>query len=632
MNGSSNYGFIKVAAATPRVTVADCAANAAAITQLIEQAAGEGVKVLCLPELCLTGATCGDLFRQSALLNAAGKALLTVAEATAGKDMLVCVGLPVSLRGRIYNCAALLFEGEVKALVPKKQPAGYAERCFAPAPAEGDSVSLGGSLLWFTPNGAMEHLPMGPEGTAFPGLRVAVLQEGEADAEATLLLRPFAAPELVGAAARRREEVCARSRALRAAVVAAGAGVGESTTDFVFSGHCLIAENGALLAENAPFAGGLVTADADIERLLHERQASPLSAPAPQPEPACYFQFQSVENRFARPVPPSPFVPEDPAEREERCAAILAIQAVGLQRRLEHTRCQCPVLGISGGLDSTLALLVTARAADRMGLAREKILAVTMPGFGTTVRTRSNAEILCERLGVSFMTVPITEAVGVHFRDIGQDPAKYDVTFENAQARERTQILMDLANQRGGLVVGTGDLSELALGWATYNGDHMSMYDVNGGVPKTLVRCLVAYEAAHTEDAALAEALRGILDTPVSPELLPPENGDISQKTENIVGPYELHDFFLYYLLRWGFGPKKLLFLAERAFAGQYGPEVIRGWLRVFLRRFFAQQFKRSCLSDGPAVGSVGLSPRGGWSMPSDAAVAAWLAEVEENR
>lgn len=631
-----NYGFIKVAAATPRIKVADCAGNAAAIVALIGEAAEKGVKLLVFPELCVTGATCGDLFLQAPLLDAAEKALATIREATTGKDMLVCVGLPLRKDGRVYDCAALLLEGELLGVVPKARPEGYAQRVFAPAPEQPGTIFPPAEAAFFASRlllscqnvpGLTLAVASGAELAAPGGTGEALASEG-----AAVLLHPFAVPELAGAAEERRALLSVLSRRHACAVVAAGAGEGESSTDYVFSGHRLIAENGAIPAESPLFECGLLTMDLDLELLAAERQkkAEPQRT-ADENTAQLFFALDRPESPVERSFPASPFVPAEEKKQAERWALLLQMQTEGLRKRLEHTRCQCPVLGISGGLDSTLALLVTVRACDRMGLDRKNILAVTMPGFGTTAHTKSNAELLCECLGVECRAVPITEAVRVHFKDIGQPEDRYDVTFENAQARERTQILMDLANQRGGLVVGTGDLSELALGWATYNGDHMSMYDVNGGVPKTLVRCLVAFEAAHTEDAALAEALRGILDTPVSPELLPPENGDISQKTENIVGPYELHDFFLYYLLRWGFGPKKLLFLAERAFAGQYERETIKGWLRVFLRRFFAQQFKRSCLPDGPAVGSVGLSPRGGWNMPSDAAAASWLAELEDN-
>ncbi len=643
-------GFVKVAAGTPKIRVADCAYNAGQVIALMEQAAEQGVKVLALPELCLTGYTCGDLFLQDTLLRGAEEALGTVLEATKELDILAAVGLPVRNKwtGKLYNCAAILCRGELWGLAPKLHLPNYGEfyeqRWFASGEGVDHMIELCGQEVSLSANvvfqcEAVPDLVVGVEiceDLWVPEPPSAAL----ARAGATLILNLSASNEVAGKADYRRALVVGQSARLMCGYVYADAGEGESTTDLVFAGHDMIAENGALLAEGR-FASGLTVSEIDVGRLAFERRRMNTFTPSeldPMEDAHCLgvgrriFSLELEETVLTRPVSPSPFVPADAGNRAERCREILTIAALGLKKRLEHTGAGCAVVGLSGGLDSTLALLITARAMDLLGRPRTDILAVTMPCFGTTSRTKSNAQLLAEHMGASFRTVDIGEAVKVHFRDIGQSMDDLSVTFENAQARERTQVLMDLANQRGGLVIGTGDLSELALGWATYNGDHMSMYGVNGSIPKTLVRHLVAYSADQAEgsDPELAAVLRDILDTPVSPELLPPKEGEIAQRTEDLVGPYELHDFFLYYAVRWGFSPRKVFRLARYALGDRYDRETILKWLNNFYRRFFAQQFKRSCLPDGPKVGSLTLSPRGDWRMPSDAVNALWRKELEE--
>ena len=643
-------GFVKVAAGTPKIRVADCAYNAGQVIALMEQAAEQGVKVLALPELCLTGYTCGDLFLQDTLLRGAEEALGTVLEATKELDLLAAVGLPVRNKwtGKLYNCAAVIHKGEIWGLIPKTYLPNYGEfyeqRWFASGGGKDALEELCGAQVPMDPNllfqcDTLPDLVIGVE--ICEDLWVAEPPSNHlAQNGATLILNLSASNELVGKSGYRRQLVTGQSGRLVCGYVYADAGEGESTTDLVFAGHDMIAENGALLAEGR-FASGLTVSEIDVGRLAFERRRMNTFTPSeldPMEDAHCLgvgrriFSLELEETVLTRPVSPSPFVPADAGNRAERCREILTIAALGLKKRLEHTGAGCAVVGLSGGLDSTLALLITARAMDLLGRPRTDILAVTMPCFGTTSRTKSNAQLLAEHMGASFRTVDIGEAVKVHFRDIGQSMEDLSVTFENAQARERTQVLMDLANQRGGLVIGTGDLSELALGWATYNGDHMSMYGVNGSIPKTLVRHLVAYSADQAEgsDPELAAVLRDILDTPVSPELLPPKEGEIAQRTEDLVGPYELHDFFLYYAVRWGFSPRKVFRLARYALGDRYDRETILKWLNNFYRRFFAQQFKRSCLPDGPKVGSLTLSPRGDWRMPSDAVNALWRKELEE--
>lgn len=633
------HGFIRVAAATPQITVADPGKNTEEMIRVITDAAEQGAKLIVTPELALTGYTCGDLFLQETLLREAEQGLLRIAEETSRLDALIFVGLPVSYRGRLYNTAAAISTGKLLGLVPKTHIPNYGEfyeaRNFVPGLDEIVTVRLGG-----------QEVPMG----AALSFACAELPELVVAAEicedlwapdppstdhalngATVIVNLSASDEVTGKSAYRRSLVANQSARLVCGYIYAAAGEGESTGDLVFSGHNLIAENGHILAEAKRFSGETVCSELDVKRLAAERRRMTCygKPAAGATEKEIVFHLNPEETNLTRAVEKAPFVPAGEEEREKRCEEILMLQALGLKKRLVHTGCKHAVIGISGGLDSTLALLVTGKAFELAGLSREGIIAVTMPGFGTTDRTYENAVSLIRSLGATFREVPIRDAVSVHFADIGQDPDKHDATYENAQARERTQILMDIANMENGLVVGTGDLSELALGWATYNGDHMSMYGVNGSVPKTLVRHLVRYYADTTEDEKLGAVLSDVLDTPVSPELLPPEDGRISQKTEDIVGPYELHDFFLYYLLRFGFPPAKIYRLARYAFDGDYPDETILKWLTVFYRRFFSQQFKRSCLPDGPKVGSVAISPRGDLRMPSDASVSAWMKELE---
>ena len=633
-------GLIKVAAGTPRIRVGDCRYNAEQIFTLMREADKQGVRILCLPELCLTGYTCGGLFLQDTLLRGAEEGLATVLEATKNLDMVTVLGLPVRHQNKLYNCAAVLHEGEILALVPKTYLPNYGEfyekRWFESAPTGerlfpfcGQEVYLGSDVVF--PCNTMPGLTLGVElcedlwASTPPSVALA-------EAGATVILNLSASDELVGKAEYRRALVTGQSARLVCGYVYADAGEGESTTDVVFTGHDMIAENGALLAQQR-FATGLTIAEIDVERLVYERRRMNTFTYAP-PVPEWWradFHLTPSATQIHRYLSPTPFIPENAADRADRCQEILTIAALGLKKRLEHTGARTAVVGLSGGLDSTLALLITALAMGMLGRPASDIIAITMPCFGTTDRTRNNAVLLAERMGATLRTIPIGESVKSHFRDIGQSMEDQDVTYENAQARERTQVLMDVANQTGGLVIGTGDLSELALGWCTYNGDHMSMYAVNAGIPKTLVRHLVSFISGDKaqEDPALSHVLSDILDTPVSPELLPAVDGRIAQKTEDLVGPYELHDFYLYYAVRWGFPPRKVLRLAEQAFGRRYERPVLLKWLNNFYRRFFAQQFKRSCLPDGPKVGSVALSPRGDWRMPSDAVAALWLEELE---
>ena len=631
-------GFVKVAAGTPEIRVADCAYNGAQIAAMMKQAAEQGVKILALPELCITGYTCGDLFLQDSLLDGAERALEIILRETAELDMLTAVGLPLRHNNKLYNCAAVIQHGKILGVVPKRFIPNYGEfsegRCFAPAPEEdgGWYVVLAGQRVNFSTHQffVCENVP-----NLIVGVEICEdLWRADAPSRAlanhgvTIILNLSASNETAGKGAGRRRLVTGQSSRLTSGYVYACAGEGESTTDLVFGGHNMIAENGSLLAERR-FAAGLTVTEIDVGRLVFERRKiSTFADRGEQRFLQVPFTLKVEETTLTRPVAANPFLPDE-AEKEERFEEILTIAALGLKKRLSHVRAGCAVIGLSGGLDSTLAILTTVRAFDMLGWDRGKILAVTMPCFGTTARTRSNAEVLAEELGAELQVVDISAAVRQHFADIGQSMEDHSVTFENGQARERTQVLMDMANQRNGLVIGTGDLSEMALGWCTYNGDHMSMYGVNGGIPKTLMRHLVAYEADRA-GGKLAEVLRDILDTPVSPELLPPKDGEIAQKTEDLVGPYELHDFYLYYAIRWGFRPRKVLRLAECALGDRYDRATLLKWLNNFYRRFFSQQFKRSAMPDGPKVGSVSLSPRGDWRMPSDAVATLWLAELEE--
>ena len=638
-------GFITVAAGTPKIRVADCRYNAEQIFTLMREADKQGVKVLAVPELCLTGYTCGDLFLQDTLLNGAEEGLKTILEATKHLDLVAAIGLPVrdKWNNKLYNCAAVIQKGEILGLVPKTYLPNYGEfyeeRWFTPSggfDGVDHNVTLCGQEVNLSRNGifgctGLDSLVIGVEiceDLWAPEPPSAVL----ARQGATIILNLSASNETVGKAAYRRSLVTGQSGRLVCGYVYADAGEGESTTDLVFTGHNIIAENGTLLAERR-FATGLTISEIDVKKLAAERRRMNTYA-SPEKTPEIWrisFDMDLTRTRLTRHISPTPFVPEDAESRQDRCSEILCIAALGLKKRLEHTGAKTAVVGLSGGLDSTLAVLITALAMQMLDRPSTDIIAVTMPCFGTTDRTKSNAVLLAERLGATLRTVDISGSVRSHFRDIGHDPEDHSVTYENAQARERTQVLMDIANATGGLVIGTGDLSELALGWCTYNGDHMSNYAVNAGIPKTLVRHLVSFisDDKEAEDPKLSTVLADILDTPVSPELLPAVQGEISQKTEDLVGPYELHDFFLYYIIRWGFGPRKVLRLAERAFAGKYSRAVLLKWLRSFYRRFFSQQFKRSCLADGPKVGSVALSPRGDWRMPSDAVSALWQEELE---
>lgn len=631
-------GFIAVAAATPTVVVADCEANAAAIIAAVNDAAGRGAKVIALPELCVTGYTCSDLFWQKKLLDDAYSALERIARETKSLDALIFVGLPLRAHGKLYNVAAACAHGRVIGFVPKQNLPAYNEfyetRHFTPGEGDigtvvfaGEEVPFGQNLLF-----ACESLPdLVVAAEICEDLWVpAPPSTQHALAGATLVCNLSASDEMVGKSDYRRSLVAGQSARLVCAYLYATAGEGESTTDLVFGGQNMIAENGSVLAESTPFANGAIVADIDVERLAGERRRL-TTYPAADDEGyrTVSFSLRVEDTALSRVFDADPFVPADESTLAARCDEILSIQTLGLKKRLAHTHATSAVVGISGGLDSTLALLVTARAFDALGLDRSGIVAITMPGFGTTDRTYTNATEMVRRLGATLEEIPIGETVLQHFSDIGHDPSCHDVTYENSQARERTQILMDRANQTGGLVVGTGDLSELALGWATYNGDHMSMYAVNSSVPKTLVRHLVRFCADTCGDERLAAVLLDVLDTPVSPELLPPENGAIAQKTEDLVGPYELHDFFLYQMMRFGFRPSKIFRIARIAFAKRYDDETILKWLRTFYRRFFAQQFKRSCLPDGPKIGSIAVSPRGDLRMPSDACAQSWLAEID---
>lgn len=633
------YGFLRAAAASPGLRVADVAYNTQEIIKSMREYAARNAQLLCLPEFCLTGYTCSDLFLQETLIRGAEQGLAEILTASRGLNLVTVVGLPVRRSGKLYNCAAVVCNGKLLGLVPKTHLPNYSEfyekRHFLPGPAQASPMELAGQQTLFGTNllFACRQMPEFVLGVEICEDLWAPIPPSctHALAGATVIANLSASDETVGKAAYRRDLVCGQSARLLCGYLYADAGHGESTTDMTFAAHDLIAENGTLLAEAGPFEDGCAVTELDLGRMVQERTRNTTFEPHTEGYTTVSFDLEPVEVPLTRKVSPTPFVPRDDAARAERCELILRIQAEGLAKRMEHTHARCAVVGISGGLDSCLALLVAVRACHILGRDPRDIVAITMPCFGTSKRTRSNAEILCEALDVSFQEINITATVQSHFADIGQDPETYDVTFENCQARVRTLELMDYANKNGGFVIGTGDLSELALGWATYNGDHMSMYGVNAGVPKTLVRHIVRYVADTCGKETLSRVLLDILDTPVSPELLPAAaDGSFSQQTEKLVGPYELHDFYLYYVLRFGFGPKKIYRLALAAFTGRYEPEVLLAWLNNFYRRFFAQQFKRSCLPDGPKVGSVTLSPRADWRMPSDACNALWMRELDD--
>lgn len=645
--------FIKVAAATPQIRVGDPDFNTTQIVKEMKRAANAGSRLTVFPELCLTGYTCGDLFLQDALLQKALHGLTTILKISKDMDMIILVGLPLLHHSKLYNVAAVIYQDELLGLIPKTHIPNYSEfyeaRHFTAAPEEweyimipelgkyGDHVLFGSKVLFIADN--LSGFVLGTEicedlwSPLPPSCELAI--HG-----ATVIANLSASDETTGKDHYRRDLVTGQSARLICGYIYADAGMGESSTDLVFAGHNLIAENGSLLCESKRFAEDqLILSELDLGRFVSERQRintfhvsiDHADTATSKPEyQMIHFSFENIaETKLTRFYTKTPFVPNAKDDRDRRCDEILNIQAMGLRKRLEHTHCTSAIVGISGGLDSTLALLVTAKSFDMLGLDRSGILAVTMPCFGTTDRTYQNACTLTQKLGATLKEIPIHEAVELHFRDIGHDPQDHDVTYENSQARQRTLILMNLANQTNGMVIGTGDMSELALGWATYNGDHMSMYGVNCSVPKTLVRYLVLYYAETTTDSELQKILADILDTPVSPELLPPKDGKIAQKTEDIVGPYELHDFFLYYLMRFGYTPTKIYRLARHTFADVYDDMTIYHWLRTFYWRFFTQQFKRSCLPDGPKVGSVALSPRGDWRMPSDASANLWMSELD---
>ena len=632
-------GFLKVAAASVDVKVADPAFNKEKIMEMITEEYSRGVKLLVLPELVLSAYTCQDLFLQRTLLCECRKQLEEILKETAHMDMVIVLGMPLVVDQNLFNCALFLQKGEILGIVPKRHLPNYSEfyemRHFTPGKREvrmirllGKEVPFGMNLLFCCEN--MEELVIGCEicedlWSPLPP------STWHAMAGATVIVNPSASDETTTKNTYRRGLVSSQSARLVCAYLYSSAGEGESTQDLVYSGHHLIAEYGTVLAESGRFVNECIETEIDLQRLEADRRrmSTFVTDEAGEQYHRVYFTLKEEETKLTRPFSKTPFIPADKKEKEERCDEILTIQAMGLKKRLAHTRCRSAVIGISGGLDSTLAVLVTVRAFDMLKIPRENIVCVTMPCFGTTDRTYSNAVTLVKRLGATLREIRINQAVEQHFKDIGHDREVHDVTYENSQARERTQILMDIANQVGGMVIGTGDMSELALGWATYNGDHMSMYAVNCSVPKTLVRHLVRYYADTVGEKELEDVLLDILDTPVSPELLPPVDGVISQITEDLVGPYELHDFYLYYMLRFGFGPEKIFRIARIAFEAEYDKATLYQWLRTFSWRFFAQHFKRTCLPDGPKVGSIAVSPRGDLRMPTDASPSAWMTRLD---
>jgi NAD+ synthase (glutamine-hydrolysing) len=636
------YGFVKVAAAVPAVRVADVTYNVQEIEKLIALADGEGVELLCFPELSLTGYTCQDLFQEQLLITKSEEGLLRLLDFTRQLDIVCVVGLPVQAGGLLLNCAAVIQSGTLLGVVPKTYLPNYGEFYEKRWFASSQDLNTTNIYLAGTPITLSAEPKLFQMGDVKFGVEICEdvwapipPSNNLTMAGADIIVNLSASDELIGKHRYLRSLIAQQSARTMSGYVYASSGFGESTQDVVYGGNAMIFENGRLLVEGDRFSfqPQLKSAQIDVERLRTERYANSTFINAQRGAHAVHIAAKTPIGKsfeLTRPVDPHPFIPSD-EEMSETCEEILNIQTAGLAKRLMHTNCQHVVLGISGGLDSTLALLVCVRTFDKLGLDRKGIIGVTMPGFGTSDRTHDNAASLMQSLGISQMEISIAKAVTQHFEDIGHDASIHDATYENSQARERTQILMDLANKCNALVVGTGDLSELALGWATYNGDHMSMYGVNGGVPKTLIQYLVRYNAQLTQFAAVHDTLIDIVDTPISPELTPAdEQGNIQQKTEDLVGPYELHDFFLYYMLRFGFRPVKIYMLAQRAFESAYDNETIKKWLTTFCRRFFSQQFKRSCLPDGPKVGSISLSPRGDWRMPSDACSTLWIKECEE--
>jgi NAD+ synthase (glutamine-hydrolysing) len=626
-------GFIRVGSASPEVKVADVDFNVDQIVRYCMEADEQKCSLLVFPELSVTGYTCGDLFLQDELLESALRGLYDIAEATCETNLTIVVGLPYKFEGKLYNVAAVISKGEVIGYVPKRFIPNYSEfyenryfNAFEGEDETEDGVPFGNLIFR---NETYEEFTFGVE--ICEDLWVADPPSVKAaKSGAMIICNLSASDEVIGKRQYRENLVTMQSGRLISGYIYSDCGFGESTQDMVFAGHRIICENGSKLAESECFGeSGVIYADIDLQRIAHDRMRNTFES-SDEPLSIVYFDTEpETDLNLIRKIADHPFVPAVSSDLKGRCDEILTMQAAGLATRLKHINGKCALVGLSGGLDSTLALIVTVHAFDLLKIPREGIIAVTMPGFGTTARTKGNSEKLAEAYGVTLKTVDIKLAVRQHFEDIEHDESVHDVTYENSQARERTQILMDIANKNGGIVIGTGDLSELALGWATYNGDHMSMYGVNTSIPKTLVRHIVSFESARTE-GELSSVLKDIVDTPVSPELLPPdENGQISQKTEDLVGPYDLHDFYLYYFLRWGFKPSKIYRLACIAFDGQFTPDVIYKWEETFIRRFFNQQFKRSCLPDGPKVGTVTLSPRGDWRMPSDAVSKLWLDDLK---
>ena len=638
-----NHGFVKVASAIPSVKVADCQYNVEQIESLIVQAEGHGVEIICLPELSLTAYTCQDLFQQQLLLEEAEMALIHLMNFTRSLDIISIVGLPVTYKGSLLNCAAVIQKGKILGMIPKTYLPNYKEfyekRWFTSGIdiaagsllVCGQQVPLNQFILFRTPSCTFGVEICEDMWAPIPPSSYLAMQGAE------IIFNLSADNDLVGKYDYLKSLLAQQSARTISGYVFSSCGYGESTQDVVFSAKGLVYENGVLLAETPrhQLETQLLETEIDVERIRTERRINTTFAACAsqsRKEAATIIETERTEMRefgITRKIDPQPFVPSG-KDLDERCREIFSIQTEGLAKRISHTGAQTVVVGISGGLDSTLALLVCVKAFDRLGISRRGIVGITMPGFGTTDRTYTNAVNLMKLLGITIREISIKDACIQHFKDLGHDMETHDVTYENSQARERTQILMDAANQMNGLVIGTGDLSELALGWATYNGDHMSMYGVNASVPKTLVRHLVKWVAEDNQDESTRTILMDIVDTPISPELIPAdEEGNITQKTEDLVGPYELHDFFLYYTLRWGVRPQKIFFLTKEAFGTEYTDEVIKHWLKTFYRRFFAQQFKRSCLPDGPKVGSCSLSPRGDWRMPSDASASMWLKECE---
>ena len=623
------YGFIKTAAASPVIKVADAEYNAQRVIECIADAKAKGVKILVFPELTLTGCSCFDLIAHRVILDGAKAALAKVIAATAGTDMLVFVGLPYAAGSRIYSCAAAICDGELLGLVPRENVDGSHFQSYDDD--EALDVTVGEYDSFLSSDVLFEHASM-------PDLKVAVELGADMDAVtspalrhalsgATVIAQMASFPETVTSTDEAELNLRYESKKLRCGIVMAAPGKGESTTENVYSGLCMVAENGVILASDEK-ENSLAVSEIDIEHMINLRRAKGGFDVCDYPHYVCPWGGELEDTALTRTYQKHPHLPEKAEDLPTYCERMLDIQVSGLVKRMEYAGLDHCVVGISGGVDSTLAVMVSAMAVKKMGLPSTNVIACTLPCFGTSSRTKSNAIVVAEQIGAEVRVIDIGKSVYQHFDDIGHAHDDYSIAFENAQARERTQVLMDIANQNGGIVVGTGDLSELALGWATYNGDHMSMYGVNASVPKTLVRYIIEYEMGRCS-AGAAAVLKDILDTPISPELLPADNGSITQKTEDIVGPYELHDFFLYHMLRSGASPARIFRLACYAFDGEYDRDVILHWLRTFLRRFFAQQFKRSCLPDGPKVGTVTLSPRGDWRMPSDASARLWLEEAE---